>query len=447
MKEQFNNLDELLRSGLEGFEQQPSPGVWKRIATMLFFTGKGFYLMLAALLIISTGAVYYFGFTDKSISNPVNKELLSTPETGLNDEPSISQIQNFTESANPALASETTVNSSYQSIDQNDDVKNTNQKGKAKQQEITNPGNVVDDLSQEKILFASMAKIDNYPGIKRLYVESNDISFNLNYQSDIIFPYLLYTPEKLELRSDFGNLKIRFEDDYAKRINLLFGLHTTPEFIFNTNDSKPSEPVWNFDLTAYYFKNDWFIQAGAGLGVAKDNGTFDINYAQYDSVGYYDAVKSFSIDESTGAPVFNIQQEALWDTVEYHQNETTTNQFTYLRFPLYVGLRIHEIKRFSVYLKAGGIYSILLNSKKEQLKYANDRATWITITNETPNRISTNFQVSAGIALHYQLSNTFALSAEPMYNYYFNPVYRKDQESSAWSLGLRAGIIFKIKSK
>lgn len=453
MKEQFNKIDELLKSGLEGFEQQPSPGVWRKIAAALFFAGNGFYFLIAAVLLISSGAIYYYTSHNNEIpaspqsasvenaTTPVINEIQDSKFANVSTNPTI-QIDDEkfqTESESQKGKNETTLEINSTQLEK---------KHAEKSEAPVETSPIVKENSPSNNLhFASTSSIYDYPGIEQLSENSEGIDITLQSKQLQYLPFMNSSKNQMNERFAYSNLKIRFDDDYGKPINLLLGLHAAPEFIFSEGDNKPSDPVWNFDLTAYYFKNDWFIQAGVGVGLARDNGTFNVYYAQYDSVGYYDAVQSFDIDLETGAPVFHTHQEALWDTVEYRQNKTTNNSYTYLRLPVYIGLQMYEMNRLSIYVKGGGIYSVMLKSNEPELEYANDNATWIKITDETRKRLSSNFQLSAGVALQYHLSNSISLTAEPLYNYYFNPVYRKDQESNAWSISFRTGIIFKISSK
>ncbi len=457
MKEDFNHIDELLRSGLEGFEQQPSPGVWKRISAWLFFSGRGFYLSLIAVLIVVSGLIYYFVMdSDNKAGNNLPHELANRVDKDMNSEPALNTTPAVElKPDKPERQHQEQGRKSMIMQNENEPKSSGSESASLKPEPKGGPVYDSKQMPAPAIATTSLspvitsqpaANFEKYPGLPRLSDEPVDMAsmeiLPLYFPAETFISSLDIAP-----RHDSDPIKIRFEDDYGKKINLMMGLHVTPELVFHPGENKPSDPVWNLDLTAYYFKNDWFLQAGAGFGIANDKGTFEINYAEYDSIGYYDAVQSFNIDPVTGTPEFITSPEALWDTVEYRQQETTSNRYTYLRLPFYWGLQLYDVKRLSVYLKAGGIYSVLLKSHEPGLDYQNDNATWIRVTNETPNRLTTNFQLSAGVALMYRMSNTFSISAEPVYNYYFNPVYRQGQQKTPWSVGLRTGIIFKLRSK
>ena len=69
----------------------------------------------------------------------------------------------------------------------------------------------------------------------------------------------------------------------------------------------------NFDVTGIYNVNDWFIQFGAGVGLSEDNGTYQIDYAQYDSIGYYYEVTGFIINPETGEPIYKTDVKDVYD--------------------------------------------------------------------------------------------------------------------------------------
>ncbi len=218
-----------------------------------------------------------------------------------------------------------------------------------------------------------------------------------------------------------------------------------PELIFTNDNTKTKKKALNFDLTGIYTIKDFYVQIGAGIGLSNDEGKFNIDYSQFDSIGYYYKVTGFIINPQTGAPIYKTEEENVYDTIFYNETKTSDNLYTYLRIPAFVGLQVHENKGFSVSLKAGGVYSVLINKKEPGTQYTNNNATWIQITDESQKRIQSNLQLSVGMGFAYQIRNKLSISAEPTYNYYINQVYVNSLTSKTpWSIGLRTGIIFKF---
>jgi hypothetical protein len=150
-------------------------------------------------------------------------------------------------------------------------------------------------------------------------------------------------------RASYIRMPSLTKDDYGQRGLWSYGVHITPELIFINDKNSSTKKALNFDVTGIYNVNDWFIQAGVGVGFSEDNGIYRIDYAQYDSIGYYYEVTGFTINPETGAPVYKTDVKDVYDTVLYNQIKTTDNLFTYLRFPVFGGLKVHENKRFSVW--------------------------------------------------------------------------------------------------
>jgi hypothetical protein len=172
---------------------------------------------------------------------------------------------------------------------------------------------------------------------------------------------------------------------------------------------------------------------------------YDIRYSQYDSIGYFFKVNSFTIDEENNEPVFNTSVENVYDTVFYRQSSNTSNYYTYLEIPVYAGINVFSQKKFSVYLKTGFSYSILLDDYETAPDYENDLATWIYIVNKTPVRNKSFWQLSAGVGLYYQFNNSLILGLEPVYQYYLKSVYeQRYNQKSPYSFGLRTGIFYKF---
>jgi len=232
-------------------------------------------------------------------------------------------------------------------------------------------------------------------------------------------------------------------DDYGKKQKLLYGIHFVPELIFPESD-KINKGI-GIELTGRYIMNDFYLETGLGFNVSDDDGQYKIDYEQYDSIGYYYKVNSFAIDEITGQPVYNTGLEAVFDTVNYNTSESTRNTYTYLYLPLYAGVKLYEFKRLSLNLQAGIIYSVLISQHEPDASYTNDQATRITITNENPSRISSNWIGTASLGLQYQISPTLDLNIEPMVKYYFKPVYERRYDPKAtFGAGLRVGLYFKF---
>ncbi len=233
------------------------------------------------------------------------------------------------------------------------------------------------------------------------------------------------------------------QDDYGKKNNLLYGIHVVPELIFTGADQ--TNKGIGIEITGRYLWNDFYVETGLGFNISDNDSKYKIEYEQYDSIGYYYKVNSFSIDESSGQPLFNTDVEAVFDTVDYSHSEVTRNTYTYLYLPVYAGVKLYQFKKITVNLQAGLTYSLLIKSNEPTVEYNNDQATRISIVNETPSRISSNWLMSASVGLQYQFNPKIGLNVEPMLKYYIKPIYERGYNSkNTFGFGLRVGMYFKL---
>jgi len=449
MKDSFKNIDELLTQSLEGYKKEPSVGVWKRISLRLLLIDRGIYFILAAFFIaLVTGTFFYLNYNNteseinfdkESISTIVSEEINLAKEQENSVEPIESNTNNkLTTNAGDEIKAETS-----EDIEIPDASQKSSELSKNNEPDI-----ILNSVLENNIETSELAENENipynvYPGLERLDKKNNPKSIEM-----ISFSGLYLTNEysrTIYPRASYFNMPSVPKDDYGRRGLWSYGVHITPELIFTNDENNSKKKALNFDVTGIYNVNDWFIQFGAGVGLSEDNGTYRIDYAQYDSIGYYYEVTGFTINPETGKPVYKTDVKDVYDTVLYNQTKTTDNLYTYLRFPVFGGLKVHENKRFSVRIKAGGTYSILINKNEPGTDFTNDNATWITISNETRERIQSNLQLSFAVGFSYQISNKLSINVEPVYNYYVKPVYERGFNSkSPWSVGLRAGIIFEF---
>jgi len=445
MKDNYNNIDELLRESLKDYKKEPSVGVWNKISLRLFLSGAGKYLSVIVFLIaIITGTFIYLNFNNtkeklkdaiSETSDMVSSEKLTdqTPEEANKQ----NKIINNQKHESPEVLQEKENDAEFSEIADVDVIKSSPDKANGYVAEIKDK---TTDLPESQISY-----FDVYPGLIRLndlekigYLEINKSFFSS------LMKHNRYI-KNIDLRSVYKFNSSVPKDDYGRKGTWSYGLFITPELIFLNDEKNSKKKAISIDITGIYSRNDWFVQAGAGIALSEDNGTYRIDYAQYDSIGYYYEVTGFIINPETGEPVFKTTIENVYDTVDYNTTTSTDNLYTYFRLPVFVGYKVNEYKRLSIYLKGGAIYSILLRSNEPGTDFTNDKATWITISNETPERIQSNLQLSFAVGLSYQIRNKLSINAEPIYNYYVNPVYeRRFNSKSPWSVGLRAGILFKF---
>ena len=450
MDKKFNNIDDLLRSTLDNFEQKPNVGVWKNISSNLkdgntfgFLSGKTLWFIAGLIFLSALISVFNHPFRSNV---QVRSKLAHTSAEATEDQ----SIINTKESNSP---------NSIKNLD-----KNTITKNFPDHNSVVTPVNTArKELREENESPASSTPAEDY------YSSDPENSINLagkdhgRYLLTGFYPTLLsktfaknqlhycpsgFAPEFALKRSNnnlFPGSAIHHpnREDYVKKADVIYGFHLIPEYVFV--DKGETFKSISAELSGRYRRNDFYLETGMGISISENDGTYHIDYDQYDSIGYYYKVTSFTINESSGKPVFNTGVEAVYDTINYSLTEKTRNTYTYLYLPLYAGLRLYELKRVSLSLQAGIIYSVLINQNESGSEYTNGNATRIIVSNETASRISSNWIMSASFGMQYQLSNNLILNFEPMVKYYLKPVYERGfEQKSSIGIGLRAGLYFKF---
>jgi hypothetical protein len=238
---------------------------------------------------------------------------------------------------------------------------------------------------------------------------------------------------------------IQWNYNYNMQSRWSTGLWYTPEWIYYPGDSLVRKNGYSLDISVIYQKDQLILRSGIGVSISNDNGDIEIDYEKYDSTGFYYGVSSFSIDpEDPDSPVFNTYVETVFDSVLYTTQEKPENKYTYLQIPLLAGYKVLNHKRISCSLLGGPVLSILINENEQSVTFDDQNANLISIDDNTPVRLKTNWQFMISAGITYQVSNSLGISIEPTYKYYIRSVYEKSIAGSKnpYSLGIRGGLIY-----
>lgn len=446
MKEQFNNMDEMLRRSLSDFQAAPNAGVWRRISLSLTLAGwKYLLLFLVFLLLLIPG--YFVFFTGDEIEGRDNMDAhILERENNQN----FASDHNHKSESNPESLDLDSGNFVEAIENEKQDIqdKNSNevvQKGDERVLKASTSdknSNLV--LTNDKNKFDPQFKdhFDIYPGLKRIsYLNENLANDSVAYALNAF----IFNPSLQNFISPRYGIYPLTDIDYVTEYDLYFGVQAGPEWVFTNDPIRSVKMAINIDASLIYKWNDQFIQGGVGMALSEDDGLFEANYNQYDSVGFYYQVNGFSINPETGQPVYKTTVENVFDTVAYTESAQLNNSYTYLRIPVYYGIDAYQFKRFSLSLKTGLIYAVMIDKNEQDWSYQNDNALGVQIINNTRQRIRSNVQVSVALGLDYLISNRLSLSLEPVANYYVRPIYtNRYQTGSTYSIGAKAGIIIKF---
>jgi hypothetical protein len=460
------DLDELFRQNLRDFRMEPPSQVWRGISRKLLWkevlsfnfsnVSWKMWSILAATLIIPTAAVLWM-VTGKPAGDPgtvtvVNQPVVrvSSPLKAHNQEVQSSQTSRSSESKNDNRGSHgadpesssprTIIQPKTNPVKKHPDSETQDQlaltaparrleyKTSEEDVKVEDPAGVIliNEKRQENVI-NSLRPVGTPPEII--------IARSASYDS-IITLHLLKGPEKFALP----------QSGWPVMVSLSLGVYP--------------EKTWYKDEQNYSYMNYWVqggiafhlsrfsVETAIGMGYMLDQGKYIVDYKSHDSVGYFNNVVSFSTGVNNEI-TYNTSTQTLYDSL-YHSNDyRTSNRYTYLRFPLLFGYRIFESDRFSVTLKAGPAFSLLIGSRESDpvIEYANARI--IRVDETTPDRLKTNWQFWGDINIEMRLNRRFSLYLEPSWKYFLKPTSEQENpdKKPPWSAGIGVGVQINLDTK
>ncbi len=439
-------LDDLFRKTLENHSAEPSPKVWKEIGRGLLwddllhfrFANVSFkYWAVIAMITLVTGLSFYFLPMERELfveehavqpdEKPIVKQVVTEPEivgtsVGMVSANPPAIVSDPREPSHPT-GNRQPINSSLQSSFESGIIL----PGEPKP---TDNSHVVSTLiSSEK---HNVRNVDVFRLIP--------VDFQLFGNS---------VPDSIRIiQTVYGPVK--FSETSRKSVPQMWtaSLGVLPEKAFyKAEESYSKMNYWlQGGLTWHYSR--FSIGTGIELGYMIDQGKYRVDYKSLDSVGFYSSVVSYSVGANNEI-VYNTAVKTLYDSLNHSSDPRTSNRYTYLRFPLLVGYRMVETNRFSVTLKAGPAWSVLIGEKKASPEVAYENATITRIDDETSARFKTNWQVWANLLLEMKVSERFSLYLEPNWKYYLKPTAEQEspEAKAPWSVGVGLGVQINLDAK
>lgn len=420
--------DQLLRETMAGHRVEPKPVIWRGISRKLLwtelrhlnFTNLSPKLWLAGttgLLLIAT--VLYF-----SISADAPGQMSGRIAAEVMQKPSSAGIQVAGSSTLPAASSVLTSNRNAV---------------------------IAEPISQSAspINATSSVAVFNYPAETHTPVILGNTMETA--QAEAISPvspipaslfFIPVTDTILVIKTATGILNVN-KTSFAEVQFFSASLGITPELAFY------SEPVeytkMNFWLNGKvtYNISRFSISTGLGLGYVYDDGQYKAKYISRDSIGFYNQVTSYVIGMNNEI-IYQTQAVTIYDSLQHFGDSRTSNRYAYLQVPLLLGYRFFETGKVSFTFQAGPAVSVLLGSRAPEpdIEYSNARI--ISVDDETPSRIQTNWQVWANLYFEMRMSKKVSLFLEPSFKYYLKPMATREnvEFKAPWTIGLGIGLQF-----
>ncbi len=439
MKDQYLHIDEIFRKKFEGFEPEPPTGMWPKIKARI--SGKGGTgmgsvktILLSTVVMITAGALLLvFLNNSQPRTNTHSKfiaqsEKLSTNTNYLN-ETTDTETENLRSPEPVKHIAPVVAENTDESTSENKIIETDPYQPKASTNEIVPVAEKTKD-SQKNF---DIQLLQPHSGTQILAKHS----YRNLYANDN------RTPESFNFKFDADQKTIKSPvESYFK-----IGGFINPEVVFYPDDSVSNSRNFNFGLDLRYYRKNFFIRTGLNISIARDEGKYNINYKQLEYLGSYQDVYNVTFDttESGLEPVYHTKTVQVYDSVEHATVNKEKNTYTYIQIPLLIGYQI-ERQKVNYSVMAGPCYSALINRNIPNPEYP-EGARILNISSNVAERINSNWQMVFGVGINYKLSRNVEISFEPTLRYYLNSTYRRDiiTTKHPYSIGLRAGILFKLQ--
>ncbi len=238
-------------------------------------------------------------------------------------------------------------------------------------------------------------------------------------------------------RQDEASIKTSSRE-YDHKLEQLF--YYRPELVYNLIESNKLTHNIGYNLAYHFFNGRYSITSGIGLSFS--NGYYEYATEYNEFLGKFDRLDSitFAWDRQQYnliPTIFTTEEDAFDEQVSVAYAKIY-KQHLYLQIPFMMGYDFYRNSRWRVGIRTGPRMSVLIDTKTLTFLPDNGANKVIQINQITPDRIKTNWQLSAGIQLSYATKNRLIIGLEPEFSYYFNSVYESpNQQKAPWSLSLR----------
>jgi hypothetical protein len=429
-KGRHHSIDKLFHDSLDGQRIEPSAGVWESLKAYIPATGgSGALFYLLSFVAVGTFSALLIG------------NVLNGP-TG------IASTGNSSEIPVTTLSTE----AGHQPATEMQDPEKTNYPAEFEVSESTEAGVPVDHEIPVRGGNAAAGR----SAVAAHGTSTNDIAGGENLRQYLSLkttaPCMGFivsgttVAASLQTERKTGHPAFRFnmKDDYARKADIVFGAGLSPAI--NIYPEGQNRNDYSLELLAAYEKSRFIVETGIGANYASEGARYRVNYSSYDSVGFYIGVTSFSIlPGNPDSVIFETNLKNIYDSVDHYRITENTNKFVYLQIPLRIGYRIIEGRRFSLDVKAGVLFSLQVYREIPGVPYPGSDADRIEVVRQYPDRLSSNWQYTAGLGMNYHINDRVRFSLEPFYRQYIKSVYSPASlypARSPYSFGIRGGIYF-----
>ena len=426
----IDNIENLFKEGLEGFELTPSPQVWDNVEGALFGAPKPvpFYRskwMVAALILLLVSIGGWFLFSNYNTGKPVVVEEFAGQS---HENATETKIADNFESHNSKANQNSNTNN------------NTNVPAvKTENQQTNNLATAKDEFSNQTFSSNENQITDNTLNKKHTTDRSSSQLTTMPATSIYMLAALPATGEMKQ-----QNEILTVEQFTKKRSNLHIYTGATAEIGMIYYPATEDQITWAANASAGLKAGKFYFETGVGYRYIQERGSYKIDFRTQDSIGYYNKVTSFEINpQNPDKIILNYKKTTVYDSIDHIAYTAPLFKYNYLTVPLRIGYRLLNRGNLFVALETGVEYSKLMQSYIPENGFYYEYSKVTQIINETPERVTNNWKYMLSVRVGVKLNKNISIIVQPEFSKYLASIYTSEYSSvKAYMMNLRAGIYF-----
>lgn len=420
MKEQYD-IDKLIRASLDPYRPAPDPSGKRRFLEEALGNPSGpamhrwHWFPIGLVLLALTGLLLYIflpGHDASSLAED-NASHASAPLAAIEAEPimKISGDQTADPLDEMIVRGKSTLNGSTENLP-------TGQPGSGK--------NLVSSLP------FSALELQN----------EQSSAFNVTVLATITQPEEI-TDAQLSATDSLTEINPTEPDDHPyvqRKADFTYIIYYKPEILFNIIDNNKLINGFGAEWQIRPGSSGFIARTGLGLSISKGYNEYQVNYNNYlgsymqlDSVTFILAENNYHL-----APVIHQSEQQVYDTAVDALPAKVYQTYLYLQVPLMLGYDVYSNEKLSFGLRAGAVFSLLLNNKSAGVNYNLGEDQFVSMDRLTPARRDMIWQLTGGVNFTIRGPKRLFVEMEPQASYYFKAMHQENEGSrQPYSVGLR----------
>ena len=223
-------------------------------------------------------------------------------------------------------------------------------------------------------------------------------------------------------------------------------------YYFGLSGSFGQEILKGFNSSAFYSgtalaglthkKTNFSFETGIGYNYYEDQGNYQFDFKQSDTLGY----TGYTLFNTSDSSYLFIYKPTISDTL-FSLDTVTKTSYSYLNIPFYFSKQILRRGKFSAGIKTGPSVEFLLSRKETQPVYQLTGSDLLQTENKSYSRMSTNWQWLIAPQFSWDITDKIRFRLEPAAMFYLNTPYETENRPPVkpYILSITGGLLFKIE--